>query len=140
VSQASSSAAAAATSATDGTDDVSRPHEREEFADDIISFITYFVARHNGRRSAENRRERIRIFGSTLKVHPPKTANGDSSSVEKATARGRKKRKREDEGAAAAEKEAESVPEESSFIEEHSDDTDTDIPTTKGTTMSSDSI
>jgi hypothetical protein len=139
VSQASSSAAAAA-----ATDDVSesRPHEREEFADDIISFITYFVARHNGRRSAENRRERIRIFGSTRKVHPPKTENGDSSSGEKTTARGRKKRKREDEGAAAAtEKEAESVPEESSFIEEHSDDSDTEIPTTtKGTTVSSDSI
>jgi len=50
-----------ASAAGEQCDDEQNRIQHDEFADDIISIVTYFVAKHHGRRSAENRRQRSRL-------------------------------------------------------------------------------
>jgi len=98
---------AATSSSSDGEcNEPSGGGQRDEFADDIISIVTYFVAKHNGRRSTENRRQRIRLGESAAPIVHAQAEHARSTASKQAQATGRKRKAAADDEAAACEETA----------------------------------
>lgn len=64
-------------------------HGTKELSDDLISIVTVFVARHNGRRSAENRKRRAQEAIQDQPEHPTQKKTRDRGTT------GSKKSKKE---------------------------------------------
>ena len=72
-----------------GQADADEPDERRELADDLLAVVTFFVARNNGRRSADHRRERKRARESAAGVEGAQGEDAGGSEGEGECKRGR---------------------------------------------------
>ena len=89
-----------------GQADADERDERTELADDLLAVVNFFVARNNGRRSAEHRRERKRAREGAAEGEGSQGEDASGSEDEGGSGRGRKKAKSGGGGSAAASSQA----------------------------------